>query len=71
MEGVAEDDPQEGGPRRPAFTVRRKRTRLRSTCTSSRPSLIKYDDHADSTSQFLDWFKRLSFLRPVRKVFIN
>ena len=26
MEGVAEDDPQEGGPRRPAFTVRRNPT---------------------------------------------
>jgi predicted phage terminase large subunit-like protein len=28
----------------------------------------KHDDQADSTSQFLDWFKRLSFVRPARWV---
>jgi predicted phage terminase large subunit-like protein len=26
----------------------------------------KYDDPADSTSQFLDWFKKSGFVRPAR-----
>jgi predicted phage terminase large subunit-like protein len=28
----------------------------------------RHDDQADSTSQFLDWFKRLGFVRPARWV---